>query len=180
MRLSLLSLSLLLVLGGPVFAERVLPDPKLTPGDTFPVTREDVCVPGYSARVRDVPWEVKREVLRRYGIPLSERRNYEIDHLIPLGVGGSNSIRNLWPQSRRTSPWNAGKKDDLEDWLHRLVCSGEVDLGEAQKRIATNWIDAYREYQPRFSSEARSHEGYRHHRRARRSFYDWLLSPNRG
>jgi hypothetical protein len=26
----------------------ILPDPKLTPGDTFDVTAQDVCVPGYA------------------------------------------------------------------------------------------------------------------------------------
>jgi hypothetical protein len=33
----------------------ILPDPKLTPGDTFDVTAEDVCVPGYAKKVRAVP-----------------------------------------------------------------------------------------------------------------------------
>ena len=32
----------------------ILPDPKLTPGDTFDVTAEDVCVPGYAKKVRAV------------------------------------------------------------------------------------------------------------------------------
>jgi hypothetical protein len=29
----------------------ILPDPKLTPGDTFDVTVTDVCVPGYAKKV---------------------------------------------------------------------------------------------------------------------------------
>jgi hypothetical protein len=29
----------------------ILPDPKLTPGDTFEVTAQDVCVPGYAKKV---------------------------------------------------------------------------------------------------------------------------------
>ena len=33
----------------------ILPDPKLTPGDTFDVTAQDVCVPGYAKKVRAVP-----------------------------------------------------------------------------------------------------------------------------
>jgi len=28
----------------------ILPDPKLTPGDTFDVTAQDVCVPGYAKK----------------------------------------------------------------------------------------------------------------------------------
>ncbi|MDD4933184.1 MAG: HNH endonuclease domain-containing protein [Methylacidiphilaceae bacterium] len=147
MRYAFLASAFLIALGCSALAQPpILPDPKLTPGDTFPVSRADVCVPGYSKKVRNVPWEEKREALRRYGVPLADRRDYEIDHLIPLSLGGSNSIRNLWPQSRRTQPWNAGKKDFLEDRLHKLVCSGKVDLAEAQKAISTNWIEAYQKY----------------------------------
>jgi hypothetical protein len=36
-------------------ATPILPDPNLTPGDTFDVTAEDVCVPGYAKKVRAVP-----------------------------------------------------------------------------------------------------------------------------
>lgn len=147
MRHASLALAFLIALGCCALAQPpILPDPKLTPGSTFPVTRADVCVPGYSKKVRDVPVALKREVLRRYGVSPQDRRDYEIDHLIPLSIGGSNSIRNLWPQSRKTSPWNAGKKDFLEDRLHKLVCSGAVDMAEAQKAISTNWIEAYRKY----------------------------------
>ncbi|QSR86622.1 HNH endonuclease [Candidatus Methylacidiphilum infernorum] len=128
------------------FEDPVLPDPQLTPGDTFDVTKEDICVPGYAKRVRDVPPALKRKVYLRYGILNPEPHHYEIDHLIPLGLGGSNSIKNLWPQSYWTSPWNAYLKDKLEYKLHKLVCLGIVDLKEAQQAIATNWIEAYKKY----------------------------------
>ncbi len=131
----------------PAFAEPpILPNPDLTPGNTFPVSRNDVCVPGYAHKVRDVPWDEKREVFRRYGVPLAEHREYEVDHLIPLCLGGSNSIRNLWPQSRTTQPWNAYRKDKLEYHLWKLVCDGQADLADAQRQIASNWIDAYKKY----------------------------------
>ena len=47
-----------------VFAQQptpILPDPKLTPGDTFDVTAQDVCVPGYAKKVRAVPAWLKRQ-----------------------------------------------------------------------------------------------------------------------
>ena len=85
----------------------ILPDPKLTPGDVFEVTVQDLCVPGYTKKVRNVPAEMKREVYEEYGVTSHGPGDYEVDHLIPLELGGSNSIKNLWPESHRTSPWNA-------------------------------------------------------------------------
>jgi hypothetical protein len=61
-------------------------------------------------------------------------------------AGGSNDIRNLWPESYRTEPWNAHVKDKLEDRLHELVCAGQIRLSEAQRAIATDWIAAYRRF----------------------------------
>jgi hypothetical protein len=124
----------------------ILPDPKLTPGDTFEVTAQDVCVPGYAKKVRAVPAWLKRQAYAEYGITQYKTGDYEVDHLIPLSLGGSNSIRNLWPQSTKTSPWNSYVKDALERKLHKLVCAGQLDLKTAQREIASNWIEAYKKY----------------------------------
>jgi hypothetical protein len=124
----------------------ILPDPKLTPGDTFDVTAQDVCVPGYAKKVRAVPAWLKRQAYAEYGITQYKTGDYEVDHLIPLSLGGSNSIRNLWPQSTKTSPWNSFIKDALERKLHNLVCAGHLDLKTAQREIASNWIEAYKKY----------------------------------
>ena len=124
----------------------ILPDPKLTPGDTFEVTVQDLCVRGYTKKVRNVPAAMKREVYEEYGITSHGSGDYEVDHLIPLELGGSNSIKNLWPESHRTSPWNAQVKDRLEGKLHELVCSGQLDLKTAQQAIASNWIEAYKTF----------------------------------
>jgi hypothetical protein len=143
------AVAFLLLLAQAVLAQQptpILPDPKLTPGDAFEVTVQDICVPGYSRKVRNVPAEMKREVYEEYGITSHGPGDYEVDHLIPLELGGSNSIKNLWPESHRTSPWNAQVKDRLEAKLHELVCSGQLDLNTAQKAIASNWIEAYKTY----------------------------------
>jgi hypothetical protein len=124
----------------------LLPDPKLTPGDVFDVTIQDICTPGYSKKVRAVPGKFKRQAYAQYGITSWEPGDYEVDHLIPLSLGGSNSIRNLWPQSYLTLPWNAHVKNVLERRLHNLVCAGKVDLQTAQHEIATDWIKAYQKY----------------------------------
>ena len=143
-----------------------LPDPAKTPGVTLDVTAADVCTPGYSKRVRDVPSEVKRQVYASYGVRRREPGEYEIDHLINLSIGGSNSIRNLWPQSFRTSPWNAYVKDELENELHRRVCAGTIDLATAQRVIAHNWVAGYRMYvsPTPLPIHARARENGRHRR----------------
>ena len=139
----------------------LLPDPRLTPGATLPVTVQDISVPGYAHKVRDVPSDVKRQVYAEYGITSHPPGGYEVDHLISLELGGSNSIKNLWPQSYQTQPWNAHVKDKLENRLHDLVCSGQVPLATAQHDIAANWIEAYKKYMgvnaPAASGRFRTH-----------------------
>lgn len=124
----------------------VVPNPSKTPGAILDVTAADICVSGYSKRVRNVPLAVKRQAYASYGILSHEPGEYEVDHLISLELGGSNSLRNLWPQSYRTHPWNARVKDALENELHRRVCAGTIDLVKAQHVIAHNWVIGYRQY----------------------------------
>lgn len=126
--------------------ERLLPDPDLTPGSVVDVSLEEMCEPGYAARVRSVDSSERKQAFRMYGLSNVDRRDYELDHLIPVSLGGSNDIKNIWPESRITEPWNAEVKDTLEDVLHREVCAGRERLGNAQWAIRTHWIQAYRMY----------------------------------
>jgi len=124
----------------------LVPDRHLTPGATLPVTVADISQDGYTKTVRDVPARTKLRVFAEYGIVHPSRGQFEVDHLIPLELGGSNSIKNLWPESYRTRPWNAHIKDELENKLHEMVVSGRLDLRTAQQAIAQNWIAAYKKY----------------------------------
>jgi len=56
-----------------------------------------------------------------HALPLSL---YEVDYLITPELGGADDIKNLWPQPFTAKNWSAYTKDDLEDRLHELVCSG--------------------------------------------------------
>jgi hypothetical protein len=123
-----------------------LPNPELTPGDVFDVTIEDICTPGYTKKVRAATGALRNQAFKSYGIPPDQRSQYQLDHLIPLALGGSNSIRNLFPLPNYTSPWNARVKDRLEARLQKLVCSGQVDLETAQRAIASNWTEAYQRF----------------------------------
>lgn len=144
------------VLSGAALAQSSLPDPTLTPGAINPaVTQESIgetiCARGWSRGVR--PPEgyteaLKRRQIREYGYADRRLRDYEEDHLVPEGLGGSpTDPRNLWPQPRDPADgWTAEMKDRLEARLIRLVCARRVPLAEAQQAIARDWHAAYQRY----------------------------------
>jgi hypothetical protein len=126
-------------------ARAILPDPKLTPGDVFPdVTRDDVCTPGWSREHRHVTESMRDQVYAEYGRTRGPGC-CEVDHLIPLELGGSNDMKNLWPQPDDPRPGDA-EKDSLENDLHARVCKGEISLADAQKCIASNWVECWEKY----------------------------------
>ena len=136
--------------------EDALPRSQLTPGAVDPrVTqsniRSTICVRGYTKRVRPpakYTSDLKRKQIARYAYEDRRLRDYEEDHLISLELGGSpTSPKNLWPEPRHVlGGWGADAKDQLENELHRRVCSGELPLAEAQRAIATSWIAAYKRF----------------------------------
>jgi hypothetical protein len=65
----------------------------------------------------------------------------EVDHFIPLELGGSNDITNLWPEPY--SAPGAHEKDHVENYLHEQVCNGSMALGDAQQMIANDWYAVY-------------------------------------
>ncbi|MCI0485854.1 MAG: HNH endonuclease [Blastocatellia bacterium] len=121
-----------------------LPNPKLTPGDALDVTKDDLCNSGHERLDRKVPVAVKRQVFDSYGISPT-MMGYNVDHLIPEKLGGSNSIRNLWPQPL-SGKWNHSRKNRLEQRLYEMVCKGAIDLKQAQREIAADWVKAYRKH----------------------------------
>jgi hypothetical protein len=105
-----------------------------------------ICVSGYTATVRPATVYtngVKLKLLQTAGQDPSAASAYELDHIVPLALGGHpRALDNLqlqpWPEARR--------KDRLEVKLQCLVCSGQVNLAEAQTAIATDWEAAYHKY----------------------------------
>jgi hypothetical protein len=71
-----------------------------------------------------------------YRTPHSERT--ELDHLVPLELGGSNDASNLWPEY----PPTPNPKDKVEDALNAAVCGGRMKLAAAQIAIAADWLTA--------------------------------------
>jgi Putative zinc-finger len=122
------------------------PNRSLTPGATRQVTISEVCSVPQEQVVGDVSVSLRQKVLQEYGITNARLEDYEIDYLIAPRLGGTEDIRNLWPEPYRDQVWNARVKDALEERLHEMVCSGQLDLSTAQHDIATDWIAAYKKY----------------------------------
>lgn len=124
-------------------AHNGLPDSACTPGAIFPTaTTDQICQTGYSSSVRNVPYSEKQQAYDEYGIASHYSGQYEVDHLIPLELGGSNDISNLWPELASPTP-GFHEKDQVENYLHDQVCSGAMSLHEAQVEISTNWLNVY-------------------------------------
>ena len=117
----------------------------MTPGAVLTTDLVAICRPGYTKTVRHTSGDLKAAIYREYGI---DRRSgqFEIDHLIPLCLGGADVAANLWPQGYDTMPWNASKKDELEVRVCRLACAGSFPIERLQREIATDWIAAYERY----------------------------------
>jgi len=120
------------------------PRPALTPGVALAVTRAQICISGYASGARDVSDAEKGAVYARYDVTWVPYA-HEVDHLISLELGGSNVIRNLWPEPY-AGAWGARTKDVLENRLHELVCEGRLALASAQRQEAQDWVAAYRRY----------------------------------
>ena len=138
-------------------AQGPLPDPECTPGDIFEeTTAEQTCVSGYSTTVRNVSVSTKKKIFASYGIAYPVPfGSYEIDHLVPLSLGGSNDIANLWPKSAEPFP-GFYEKNIIGNYLRQEVCAGRVDLQIAQFRMANDWFSIYQNLNPEIIADLKN------------------------
>lgn len=127
------------------------PDPIMTPGAVDPgVTLADICT-GTTKSRRHVSPATRAKVLRDYNVSDAASVGMEMDHLVPLAIGGANTAANLWPQP---AP-DYEIKDRVEVELQRRVCAAyetltpaeaEDVLHQEQRDIAEDWVAAERQY----------------------------------
>jgi hypothetical protein len=112
------------------------PDRRCSPGAYYSgVTKAVLCSPDFrSGLLGHVSGSLKRTVEAEYRLGAS-RPALKIDHVVPLELGGSNSVANLFPQ--RASAHQV--KNALEHVLHARVCQGLIGLRAAQRQIAADW-----------------------------------------
>ena len=124
----------------------VLNDLTATPGDVrADATTAQLCDPNFhTGTIRNVPDSLKHKACAQYGLTgdACSGQHVEIDHLISLELGGSNDLKNLWPQPYAPRP-AAKEKDVVENWLHAQVCHGKMSLLAAQNAIALDWYAVY-------------------------------------
>src|SRR5882724_8655664 len=110
---------------------------------------ETICVPGYTKAGQpstNFTHGVKQILLKRAGRDRAQAFEYELAHIIPLGLGGHpRKLENLELLLRKGES-GAKHKHRIEAKLQCLVCSGQVTLADAQREILTDWQAAYHRY----------------------------------
>ena len=141
MRRLILALCLLV---SPAFADDLpqVPDNNLTPGAIATTDTNVFCHSGYSKTVRHTSGRLKHEIYQEYGIDKKSVRA-EVDHRVPLEIGGADIKENLWIQIYDTHPYNATLKDHLENRAREMVCSGQITAEQGQAWFLGDWRLAY-------------------------------------
>jgi hypothetical protein len=133
-------------------ATQAVPHEALNPDVRPDTVRSTICVPGYTASVRpstSFTTGVKRKLLREAGLPPDAASTYELDHRVPLALGGHPRAQANLQLQHWDGPVGAKAKDRLERRLQTLVCAGSVPLDEARSAIYWDWPAAHRRYMPK-------------------------------
>lgn len=148
-------LTLAIVATPAIAKDLTLPDHHLTPGAVRSLSLAKICSIKWGKDARHVTDAMKAHVFEAYGLSgnndpacLSDAhgRHCEIDHLISRELGGADDVKNLWPQPYGSLPWNAVRKDRVENRLHNEVCAGNISLKRARDEIKTDWRLPYKRY----------------------------------
>jgi hypothetical protein len=119
-----------------------LPDSSCTPGKTRTTDVNEICHGGSTKQFRphtSYTNKLKAQQIAEYGYAYTNLGDYEEDHLISLELGGDGSdALNLWPESH-SGKYNSFVKDQIENWLHKQICSGAMTPKQAQEGIRTDW-----------------------------------------
>ena len=129
-----------------------LPDARCSPGAINPtITLAVLKNPEFrTSCIRDcaTTGSQKANTYGAYGIAPPSRNSgksqtCELDHVVPLELGGADTLDNIWPQCGPTGaplPQRFFKeKDIVENYLENQVKRGRLSLTAAQVGIAADW-----------------------------------------
>jgi hypothetical protein len=130
---------LLTVLSNSAVAQPSRVDIRFNPVVTEDSVQETICVVGWTRFIRPssaYTRRVKRELLRALALSSVSAVEFELDHRIPLSLGGAPYERD----NLELQPWDeAPEKDRKETCLARAVCAGRLTLAMARERIWRDW-----------------------------------------
>jgi len=110
----------------------------LNPAVTQATIHKTICVKGWTETVRPpLEWSHALKIkLIQDGKHPGTISDYELDHFIPLELGGCAKCKtNLWLQ-----PWGEASIKDLdENRLHDAVCAGSMTLKAAREEMRSRW-----------------------------------------
>ena len=118
------------------FLALLLVQPPAPEGSLCPAGSPDhgYTIQGVAYCQRRVPGKLRASIFARYGIPRGRWHLYELDHVIPLCLGGGNGPENLWPEL-----WvHAKRKDVLESRLCRALKAGKMT--QAAAVVELRWV----------------------------------------
>lgn len=124
------------------------PDPKLTPGAVATTDLAAVCrLPkrvhaAFTLRDPLIAPAMQQAVMSEYNIAPSRAMHYGLDFLVPLQLGGANVRANIWPISDAHGV-GFREKQILNIRLHVLVCERQMPLDQAQKAVASDWVNLW-------------------------------------
>jgi hypothetical protein len=119
----------------PTLAFPFIPDSQSTPGSLCSKRDRDYKQDRYTEKIpycgRNVASSLKRDIYDDYGISPNCRKEYTIDHFIPLAIGGSNRRENLWPEHKSIK----ALRQNLEMDVYNEIRTGAISQAEALQII---------------------------------------------
>lgn len=112
--------------------------------------KQTICNPNWSTSQVRPPTSyttpIKNRLAKEQGVDPSK---FELDHADSIELlGDPKSLDNLWlePYDLMVNgiPAGARQKDQVENYLHKQVCLGNITLQEAQKEIISSWFEIYK------------------------------------
>jgi hypothetical protein len=97
---------------------------------------------------RNVSGKLKTFIYDMYQIPRNCRRQFTIDHFIPLSIGGDNRIENLWPEHHSIKQQRPNLEYDVYEKLRdgkinqktaiQIIYSAKMNLREIRTQECWN------------------------------------------
>lgn len=129
------------IISGPVSR----PNSRLTPGAVVTTDTNVVCAISSKANSLTMSLPVQTAVYDSYGYFLpAQQHKYILDYLVPITLGGSTRISNVWPAATKGTGFY--QKTQLDHVLRSMVCQRSITLATAQQALEQDWYAAWLRY----------------------------------